>query len=510
MIILLIITVAISTLSSYIGQRSIDPSKFDANIDIRKEFSVPYYSCPVEIDVSIRGGGNATFYLVKGKDLSDNPLEDEKNAKYIVNNTIASVMNTRNFHLERELDSGDYTLYILHLQEKKDDEKPIIVGVDVENDMTGSIAYTSYSKVQYNKVNIFILKPILPYVYIVFIISEIFLIVWFFSFIVRRRMVREEKEPQPVSYKVRIEKVPKRDATSSWKTTLRGERGTTGSSNIHYSPPTETYSNKKSLALPEDTSVSSAISHPTVPSEASTPNLPELTKIPPKSSPKKDAGDQKKKSKPGKKDKKVIQENKDIQISSILEGLRNSVSTIEREEVPAHTSLETTDGEKLNEEEITLDDMNLDDVDTMDQFLQKVNASSDLRKTRTKSKKFSGSLEDRRRIAAFSKRKHSSNEVLIEEKKNRNDLDTEMEKLGKLDPKTTRESKEQRVKPWPASPAARERRAFPSDRKEKLEKTFARILKEKSDEVTPGSKKQKKMDTLRERMDSLLSQIIED
>ena len=53
MIILLIITVAISTLSSYIGQRSIDPSKFDANIDIRKEFSVPYYSCPVEIDVSI-------------------------------------------------------------------------------------------------------------------------------------------------------------------------------------------------------------------------------------------------------------------------------------------------------------------------------------------------------------------------------------------------------------------------------------------------------------------------
>ena len=99
---------------------------------------------------------------------------------------------------------------------------------------------------------------------------------------------------------------------------------------------------------------------------------------------------------------------------------------------------------------------------------------------------------------------------MIEEKKNRNDLDTEMEKLGKLDPKTTRESKEQRVKPWPASPAARERRAFPSDRKEKLEKTFARILKEKSDEVTPGSKKQKKMDTLRERMDSLLSQIIED
>jgi len=449
MIILLVITVAVSTMSSYVGQRSIDPSKFDANIDIRKEFSVPYYSCPVEIDISIRGGGNATFYLVKGKDLSNNPLEDEENAKYVANNTVAIETNSRNFHLERDLDPGEYTLYVLHLQEKKNNEQPIMVGIGVDEDQTGAIAYTSYSKVQYNKLNIFVLKPVLPFVYIIFIICEILLIIWFFSFIVRRRLVKEEAEPQPVPNKVRIEKVPKRDATSAWNATLRGEATVEPKQSRSSRPPPKD-STKKKKGLGKDIAKNSR-----------------------KKIPKKKKGRRKKGS------KTALEEAK--------EGRRKKGSKRPRE------------GAKEG---------------------RRKKGSKTTREGAKEGRRKKGSKRGREEKKAGKPKKGTKGRKETKDgpEKQNKQMSSMLDELKDMVPTTdsaevpayipgSRAGPEKGIK----KPSTQDEQSKDNNvsQKDKLEDIFARILKEKSEEIPAGSEKQAKMDTLNERMNTLLGQIIE-
>jgi len=91
MVILLIITVTFQFLSDFIGRQDIDTSRFE-HADRTREFSVPMFECPVEIDIDVVGGGNATFYLVKGALKSIDSREIRYNEEYASYNGVKFVL----------------------------------------------------------------------------------------------------------------------------------------------------------------------------------------------------------------------------------------------------------------------------------------------------------------------------------------------------------------------------------------------------------------------------------
>jgi len=198
MVIILIITVGASLLTGYVGRQKPDTASF-VRTDEMKGFSVPYYNCPVEIELNIVGGGNATFYLVKGdlirhNERNYNPRTDPESAEYISSHRISWKENARSYYFDGDLDKGDYTLLVFRLQEKKNDSKPLIVGIDVEEGSKvnpNAMEYTSSSKVVYEQLNVFVLKPLLPFIWITFLVGELFLVLWLVLFV---RKWKDEKK----------------------------------------------------------------------------------------------------------------------------------------------------------------------------------------------------------------------------------------------------------------------------------------------------------------------------
>ena len=221
MVILLIITVTFQFLSDFIGRQDIDTSRFE-HADRTREFSVPMFECPVEIDIDVVGGGNATFYLVKGalKSIDSREIRyNEEYASYIDNNTITKKTNTRSFEFDGKLEPGDYTIFIFRLLERRSPSDPIIIGIDAEG--SSEEVYTD-GKVFYNKVHVYVLKPIMPFIYVLFVIVELILVLWFFSFIYRKKHASdEEPEPRPLIKMVKVAKKPRRDTSPSWEAALR-------------------------------------------------------------------------------------------------------------------------------------------------------------------------------------------------------------------------------------------------------------------------------------------------
>ena len=226
MVILLIITVGVNLLANYVVRQKPDTASF-VRYDEFQGFSVPYYKCPVEIELNIIGGGNATIYLVKGDLIRHSERNftlrnDPKYAEYIDSHKISWKENTRSYSFEGDLDKGDYTLLVFRIQERKDDSHPLIVGIDVEEggDIdSGATEYTSSSKVVYEKLNIFILKPLIPFVWILFFVGELLLVLWFFLFV---RKWKNEKMYAGVQHPTSRTKTASREspvrARPSWET----------------------------------------------------------------------------------------------------------------------------------------------------------------------------------------------------------------------------------------------------------------------------------------------------
>ena len=226
MVILLIITVGVNLLANYVVRQKPDTASF-VRYDEFQGFSVPYYKCPVEIELNIIGGGNATIYLVKGDLIRHSERNftlrnDPKYAEYIDSHKISWKENTRSYSFEGDLDKGDYTLLVFRIQERKDDSKPLIVGIDVEEGSDidpGATEYTSSSKVVYERLNIFILKPLIPFVWILFFVGELLLVLWFFLFV---RKWKSEKKYAGVQHPTSRTKTASREspvrARPSWET----------------------------------------------------------------------------------------------------------------------------------------------------------------------------------------------------------------------------------------------------------------------------------------------------
>jgi len=158
--ILIIILVLFNVLANFIYPREYGASKFYLS-DRRREFSVPAYNCPVEIDISVNGGGNATFYLVKGTlEASINDIRyDEESADYIRENTLTYESDIDHFTYTGHLDSGKYTILMFRLLEVNN-TAPLIVGVS--EDKSGgyeTLDYSTSTRIVYNRFNIFVLKP---------------------------------------------------------------------------------------------------------------------------------------------------------------------------------------------------------------------------------------------------------------------------------------------------------------------------------------------------------------
>lgn len=224
---LILVMVCFNILAGFIYPKPHGNSKFYLS-DQRREFSVPCYKCPVELDVSVTGGGNATFYLVRG--IIDNSTShirySEKWSNYIYENKIRYEKNIDHFYFNGQLDAGKYTLLILRIGESHNGSKPLLVGV-ASDDVGGDevLDYTYSSRIVYNKFNVFVLKPLRIYVFIVFIIGEILLVIWLFSFITKMKLADEEVElkPRPVRIKRSVQE-RKPDISPDWKKDLRGGR----------------------------------------------------------------------------------------------------------------------------------------------------------------------------------------------------------------------------------------------------------------------------------------------
>ena len=161
MVIIIIFTGIIYLLSLYLMPDS-ERRKLNEGGVIRS-FSVPFYQCPVEIEIEILGPANATFYLTWESNESD--YEN----KFIARN---EDNETRTFSYEGELEAGNYFLMV----EPVDRNDPGL----------------PETRVDFKKINVYILEPIMIYIFIGGGIIEGLLIIWLITIIIRRRNVIKE------------------------------------------------------------------------------------------------------------------------------------------------------------------------------------------------------------------------------------------------------------------------------------------------------------------------------
>jgi len=163
MVLIIVFTGAIYLLSLYIL-----PSDYKDNFrenQLVREFNVPFYRCPVKIDVEVVGPYNASFYL------TEEIYKAEKDKYSIVN-----VTNTKHFTFEGELDDGDYVVIVEKVMEPNASQN----------------AYTSDPKVYFHSIDIYLLKPVMNYILIGACVLEFLLIIWLFSIIIRKRNLTKE------------------------------------------------------------------------------------------------------------------------------------------------------------------------------------------------------------------------------------------------------------------------------------------------------------------------------
>lgn len=163
MVLIIVFTGVIYLLSSWIL-----PSDYKDNFrenQLVREFNVPFYRCPVKIDVEVVGPYNATFYLTQ------EIYKADKEKHCIVNKT-----NTKHFSFEGELDDGDYVVIVEKVMDANASQN----------------AYTKDSKVYFHSIDIYLLKPVMNYVLIGACALEFLLIIWLFSIIIRKRNLTKE------------------------------------------------------------------------------------------------------------------------------------------------------------------------------------------------------------------------------------------------------------------------------------------------------------------------------
>ncbi len=163
MVLIIVFTGVIYILSLYIL-----PSDYKDNFrenQLVREFNVPFYRCPVKIDVEVVGPYDANFYL------TEEIYKAEKDKYSIVN-----VTNTKHFTFEGELDDGDY----------------VVVVEKVMDANASQNAYTSDSEVYFHSIDIYLLKPVMNYILLGACVLEFLLIIWLFSIIIRKRNLTKE------------------------------------------------------------------------------------------------------------------------------------------------------------------------------------------------------------------------------------------------------------------------------------------------------------------------------
>ena len=161
MVIIIIFTGIIYMLSLYLMPDSARGKLNEGGVS--RPFSVPFYKCPVKIEIEILGSANATFHLTWEANESD------YQKKFIARN---ETDETSTFSFEGELEQGNYILMV----------KPLN-----PNDPA-----LSNSKVDFKRIDVYILKPLMPYIFIGAGIIEGLLVIWLITIIIRRRNVIKE------------------------------------------------------------------------------------------------------------------------------------------------------------------------------------------------------------------------------------------------------------------------------------------------------------------------------
>lgn len=158
MILIILLTAGLYIASIYLWSESHTNNFYDQ--DVKRRFDVPLYRCPVKIEVSIKGNANASFFIV---DADKDTKENEENITY--------QKNTDSFTFEGELEKGGYFIKVQH--------------IEGEN-------YNEDSKVKFENIQIFIIKPLMKYVYIGGGAIELLLLIWLISIIIRKRNLTKE------------------------------------------------------------------------------------------------------------------------------------------------------------------------------------------------------------------------------------------------------------------------------------------------------------------------------
>lgn len=122
-------------------------------------FSVPFYKCPVEIEVKITGPYKADIYLTEER------YKDEPE-----NHTIANTTNTTSFSYKGELGPGEYSIVVERIGE----------------------SCVGEAKADFKSIDVFILKPLIPSILIGAGVLEALLVFWLISIIIRRRNLTKE------------------------------------------------------------------------------------------------------------------------------------------------------------------------------------------------------------------------------------------------------------------------------------------------------------------------------
>ncbi len=161
MVIIIVFTGIVYMLSLYLMPDSARGKLSEGGVS--RPFSVPFYKCPVEIEIEIVGLANATFHLT----WENNETDYQK--KFIARNGTGE---TRTFSYEGELERGNYILLV----------KPV-------NSKDPNLTET---KVDFGKINVYILEPLMLYIFIGAGIIEGLLAIWLVSIIIRRRNVVKE------------------------------------------------------------------------------------------------------------------------------------------------------------------------------------------------------------------------------------------------------------------------------------------------------------------------------
>jgi len=161
MVIILIFTGIIYLLSLYLMPDSARGKLNEGGVT--RPFSVPFYKCPVNIEIEIVGPANVTFHLTWESN------ETDYQEKFIAKN---GTDENRTFSYKGELEAGDYILM-----------------VTPENPQHPGLRDT---KVDFKRIDVYIVKPLMPYVFLGAGIIEGLLAIWLISIIIRRRNVIQE------------------------------------------------------------------------------------------------------------------------------------------------------------------------------------------------------------------------------------------------------------------------------------------------------------------------------